>query len=88
MDKNKKEFWEGAFLLGFCSAIVLAALAVASWVVAAGTLFSLDGILLTATALLFALVFGSVVAWSFYKGEAQDIFKHLVEGRKVDSEKV
>jgi len=28
-----------------------------------------------------------VVAWSFHKGEAQNIFKHLVEVRKVDSEK-
>lgn len=88
MDENKKELWEDAFLLVFCSAVALAGLAVASWVVAAGRLLSLDGILLTAIALLFVLVFGGVVAWSFHKGEAQDILNHLVEGRKVDGKKV
>jgi len=88
MDEKKKELWEDALLLGFCAAIALVGLAVASWVVAAGRLLSLDGMLLTAIALLFALVFGGLVAWSFHKGEAQDIFKHLAEGRKVDSEKV
>jgi hypothetical protein len=88
MNRNKREFWEDAFLLVFCSAIALAGLAVASWVVAAGRLLSLDGMLLTAIALLFALVFGGVVAWSFHKGEAQDILRHLAEGRKVDGEKV
>jgi hypothetical protein len=87
MNGKKREFWEDAFLLGFCSVIAVAGLAVASWVVAAGRLLSLDGILLTAIALLFVLVFGGVVAWSFHKGEAQNIFKHLVEVRKVDSEK-
>jgi hypothetical protein len=87
MSGNKGEFWEDAFLLAFCSVIALAGLAVACWVVAAGRLLSLDGILLTAIALLFALVFGGVVAWSFHKGEAQEVLKHLVEGRKPDSEK-
>jgi len=88
MDENKKRLCEDAFLLGFCAAIALASLAVASWVVAAGRLLSLDGMLLTAIALLFVVVFGGVVAWSFHKGEAQDIFRHLTGGRKVDSEKV
>ena len=87
MNGKKIEFWEDAFLLGFCSVIALAGLAVASWVVVAGRLLSLDGMLLTSIALLFALVFGSVVAWSFHKGEAQDVFNYLVESRRVDSEK-
>lgn len=77
MSGGQTTIWESLVLLLLCALIAVGSLGVIAWVLAAGTLFSLDGLLLTATCLVLALAFGGNVVWSWRSGEAQSILKSL-----------
>jgi hypothetical protein len=86
MSSEKKTAWESATLLILCSLVALGALGIIVWVVATGMFPTLDGLLLTAACLVFALAFGGNVAWSFHTCEAQSILKELSKSSKEHSE--
>jgi len=82
---DDQNVWEHALLLGFCVLLALAGLLVAAWVVVAGSLLTLDGILLALIALVFVAVFGGIAGWSFLNGEAQAILRRFNKGKNSSS---
>jgi len=82
---DDQNVWEHALLLSFCALLAVAGLLVAAWVVVAGSLLTLDGILLALIALVFVAVFGGIAGWSFLSGEAQAILRHFKTGEKTSS---
>jgi len=77
MSADDKEVWGDAALLAFCGVIALGGLAIAAWVVGAGNLLTLDGILLVLISLVFVAVFGGMVAWSIRNGDVQAILRRF-----------
>jgi hypothetical protein len=82
MSGERTTVWDSATLLFLCLIVALGALGIIVWVVASGLFLTLDGLLLTATCLVFTLAFGGNVAWSLRTGEAQSILKDLLKSPK------
>jgi len=72
--------FEQLLLAGICLLTTLAGLAIAAWEVISGRVFDMDGLWFTLISLTLAMLFGGVLAWSFYTGEAQQLFHHFRKG--------
>ena len=86
MIREQAKAWGSIVLLILCSVAALGALGVLAWAVVAGELLTLDGLLLASICLLFVLLFGGNVAWSFHSSEAQSILRSLSKSAKDRSE--
>ncbi|HTS70309.1 MAG TPA: hypothetical protein VMO17_15115 [Terriglobia bacterium] len=78
MSDGGKTVWEAATLLFLCLILALGTLGVVIWAMVRGLILTLDGLLLVAACLIFALAFGGNVAWSLHTGEAQMVLKELL----------
>jgi hypothetical protein len=72
--------FEELLLAGICLLTTLVGLAIAAWEVISGRVFDIDGLWFTLIGLALAGVFGGVLAWSFYTGEAQQLLHHFRKG--------
>jgi hypothetical protein len=72
--------FEELLLSLFCLLVAVLGLAIALWEAISGRVFDMDGLWLTLIALTLAAVFGGILAWSFYTGEGQQMFRHFRQG--------
>jgi hypothetical protein len=78
--EDRQPMFEELALSVFCLLVTVIGLGVATWEAVSGRISSIDGLWLTLISLTLAAVFGGILAWSCYTGEAQQMLNHLRKG--------